>query len=308
VSGRSRRVTRDRRAAARSGLRLVGRRVRSGETPAAAADHPARWTRPHVRTVAIASGKGGVGKSNLAANLAVALGARGARVLLLDADLAQANLDLLLGVHPRFDVQHVLSGEKSLEEILVDGPKGVTLVPAGSGVPELAELDDYRLECLLRGLGTLEAGADLILIDVASGVSRQVLSFCLAADEVIVVTTPEMPAFSDAYAMIKRLRHRGLTGSPRLVVNAAGSADEAEEVSHRLRLVARRFLKLELEPFGHVPFDPAVPRAVRLQEPVVTAFPQSAASLAYCALAERLWSPPSGPDETVQPLAEKLEA
>lgn len=291
--------------APRRPLRVVSGRAtaRAGED-----DHPARWARPNVRTLAIASGKGGVGKSNLAANLAVALGARGARVLLVDADLAQANLDLLLGLHPRFDVQHVVSGQKSVEEIVIEGPRGVTLVPAASGAPDLDELDDYRRECLLRGLGTIDREVDLILIDVASGVSRQVLSFCLAAEEVIVVTTPEMPAFSDAYAMIKRLRQRGLTRPPRLVVNGASGADEAEEVGHRLRLVARRFLKLELEPAGWIPFDTAVPRAVRLQEPVVTAFPRSPAAIAYRALAERLWSPSTDPQQLIHPLAEKLEA
>jgi flagellar biosynthesis protein FlhG len=237
----------------------------------------------------------------------VALGELGARVLLLDADLAQANLDLLLGVNPRYDLQHVVAGNKTLEEIVVHGPRGVSLVPASSGVPELAELDDYRLECLIRGLGNLESNADLILIDVASGASRQVLTFCLAADEVVIVTTPEMPAFSDAYAMIKLLQQRGLTRPPHLVVNAAGSPEEAEEVAHRLRLVARRFLKLEPEMWGHVPFDPAVPRAVRRQEPVVTAFPRSAAATAYRALAARMWSPSAGPDST-QPLIEKLKA
>jgi flagellar biosynthesis protein FlhG len=291
-------------------LRLVRRRA-SGATrglPAAASDHPSRWTRPHVRTLAIASGKGGVGKSNLAANLAVALGELGARVLLLDADIAQANLDLLLGVNPRYDLQHVLSGDKSLEEIVVQGPRGVSLVPASSGVPELAELDDYRLECLIRGLGNLESNADIILIDVASGTSRQVLTFCLAADEVVIVTTPEMPAFSDAYAMIKLLQQRGLTRPPHLVVNAAGSADEAEEVAHRLRLVSRRFLKLEPEMWGHVPFDAAIPRAVRRQEPVVTAFPRSPAATAYRALAARLWETSADPDSPQQPLVEKLEA
>ena len=286
-------------------LRLVRRARPRVET---AVDHPARWARPHVRTLAIASGKGGVGKSNLAVNLAVALGELGARVLLVDADLAQANLDLLLGLHPRYDLQHVLSGEKSLEEILVRGPLGVCLIPASSGVPEMAELDDYRLECLLRGLGNLEADADLILIDVASGTSRQVLSFCLAAREVVVVTTPEMPAFSDAYAMIKLLQQRGLTRPPHLVVNAAGSPDEAEEVAHRLRLVARRFLKLEPATLGHVPFDPAIPRAVRRQEPVVTAFPRSPAAGAYRALAAQLWEPPAGPASRAQSIVEKLEA
>ena len=294
--------------AGRQPLRLVRRRRAAARgLPVASSDHPSHWTRPHVRTVAIASGKGGVGKSNLAANLAVALGELGARVLLLDADIAQANLDLLLGVNPRYDLQHVLSGDKSLEEIVVQGPRGVSLVPASSGVPELAELDDYRLECLIRGLGNLESSADIILIDSASGTSRQVLTFCLAADDVVIVTTPEMPAFSDAYAMIKLLQQRGLTHAPHLVVNAAGGADEAEEVAHRLRLVSRRFLKLEPALWGHVPFDAAVPRAVRRQEPVVTAFPRSPAAAAYRELAARLWSASSDPNPQL-PLVEKLEA
>jgi flagellar biosynthesis protein FlhG len=279
-------------------------------TPGATPDpenHPARWTRPSVRSVVIASGKGGVGKSNLAANLAVALGARGARVLLLDADFAQANLDLLLGVHPRFDIQHVLSGEKAIEEIVVPGPPGVKLIPASSGAPELAELDDYRREFLLRSVGLLDDEIDLVIIDTATGVSSQVTSFCRSADDVVVVSTPEMPAFSDAYGLIKLLHSQGLARSPRLVVNQAGSPEEAEETSHRIRLVARRFLHLEIEDWGSVPFDPAVPRAVRKQEPVVTAFPHSPAAAAYRALAERLW-PSSDPESSTRHHAERLQA
>jgi len=278
--------------------------------PAAAADaenHPARWSRPSVRTLAIASGKGGVGKSNLAANLAVALGARGARVLLLDADFAQANLDLLLGLHPRFDLQHVVSGEKTLEEIVVPGPEGVRLVPASSGSPELAELDDFTRECLLRNIGLLDDEVDLVLIDTATGVSQHVTSFCRSADDVLVISTPELPAFSDAYGLIKLLHAQGLARAPHLLVNQAGSTEEAEETAHRIRLVARRFLRLELEFWGAVPFDPAVPRAVRLQEPVVTAFPNSPAAAAYRALAERLWPLPD-PDARVHPQSERLEA
>src|SRR5262249_12804916 len=185
-----------RRSRAAGALKLV----RQGEPvpQPLAGDHPVRWSRPSVRTIAIASGKGGVGKSNLAANLAVALGSLGARVLLLDADFAQANLDLLLGVHPRFDLQHVLSGEKAIEEIVVPGPPGVKLVPASSGAPELAELDDYRREFLLRSIGLLDDEIDLVIIDTATGVSNQVTSFCRSADDVVVVSTPEMPAFSDA--------------------------------------------------------------------------------------------------------------
>jgi flagellar biosynthesis protein FlhG len=290
-------------------------KVLPGRAPSAPAelpgeDHPARWNRPGARTIVIASGKGGVGKSNVAANLAISLGERGAKVLLLDADLAQASLDLLLGLHPRFDLQHVLKGERTLEEIVVEGPQGVKLIPASSGVSELAELDDYRRECLLRGLGQLDHDADLILIDTASGVSRQVTSFCQSADDVLVVTTPELPAFSDAYSLIKLLKQQGLTRAPHLLVNMASSAEEAEETAHRIRLVARRFLSLEIESWGYVPFDPAVGRSVRLQEPIVTAFPTAPAAVAYRALAERLWDP-EPEDPTAQRsarLSQKLEA
>jgi flagellar biosynthesis protein FlhG len=262
-----------------------------GAAPGAETDHPAHWTRPRARTVVVASGKGGVGKSNLAANVAVELGARGARVLLLDADFAQANLDLLLGLHPRFDLQHVVSGERTLEEIVVEGPHGVTLVPAASGAPELADLDDFRREALLRGLGHLDRDVDLVLIDTASGVSRQVTSFCLAADEVIIMTTPEMPAFSDAYGLVKVLQGQGLARAPQLVVSMMVSPEEAEDTAHRIRLVARRFLNMDLPLLGTVPFDPAVASAVRRQEPVMTAYPQSPAAQAYRSIARKLWQP-----------------
>jgi flagellar biosynthesis protein FlhG len=280
----------------------------TGPVPGAGEDHPASWSRPHARTVVVASGKGGVGKSNLAANLAVALGARGAKVLLLDADFSQANLDLLLGLHPRYDLQHVLSGERTLEEIVVQGPRGVTLVPAASGVPELADLDDFRREMILRGLGLLDKDVDLVLIDTASGVSRQVTSFCLAADDVIVMTTPEMPAFSDAYGLVKGLQAQGLSRAPQLVVSMAITAEEADETAHRIRLVARRFLQLDMPYLGVVPFDAAVASAVRRQEPVVTAFPQSPAAAAYQALAARLWQPAPPDPALTEPSLHRLQA
>ena len=272
-------------------------------------DHPARWSRPHVRTLVVASGKGGVGKSNCAANLAVCLGELGARVLLVDGDFAQANLDLLLGVHPRYDVQHLLAGEKAPEDIVVAGPRNVRLVPAASGAPELSDLDDLRREIVVRAISQLEADADLVLIDAASGVGKSVTSLCLAADDVVVVTTPEMPAFSDAYSLIKLLQQQGLQQPPHLLVNMAGTPEEAEETAHRIRLVARRFLRLEVDSWGHVPFDPTIGRAVRRQEPVVTAFPQSPASLAYRALAARLWERAQPqPPQDVESAPERLEA
>jgi len=279
------------------------------EPDSAAADHPSGWSRPHVRSLAIASGKGGVGKSTLAANLAIALGERGARVLLVDADFSQANLDLLLGVHPRWDLSHVLQGEKSLEEIVVTGPAGVRLIPAASGAPELADLDDYRLEVLWRGISQLEHEADVVLIDTASGVSRSVTWLCRAAKEVLVVTTPEMTAFSDAYALIKLLHSQGLTRPPHLVVNHADGPEEAEETAHRIRLVARRFLSLELDWWGSVPSDVAAHRAIRLQEPLLTAFPQAPISAAIRALSEHLWDVvPPDPRVLPETHPQRLEA
>ena len=293
-----------------SAPRADGLRVIPGNASEPFAEiHPANWSRPRARTIAIASGKGGVGKSNLAANLAVALGARGARVLLVDADFSQANLDLLLGLHPRHDIQHVLSGEKSLEEIAVEGPAGVSLVPAASGVSELTDLDDFRCEFLLRALGQLGDGADFVLLDTASGASRVVTTFCLAADDVVVVTTPDMPAFSDAYGLIKVLHARGLTRSPHLLVNMSGSPEEAEETAHRIRLVARRFLRLDVDCWGTVPDDAALAHAIRRQEPVVLSHPTSPAAAAYRALAEQLWNPESpDPDQTLTHTPHRLEA
>jgi flagellar biosynthesis protein FlhG len=298
------------RRAKRPAIQLVPP-VAGSAAPAPAGEHPAQWSRPRAHTIVVTSGKGGVGKSNLAANLAIALGQAGARVLLLDGDLAQANLDLLLGLHPRFDLQHVLSGQKTMDEIVVNGPHHVRLVPAASGVPDLADLDDYRRELLLRSLGTLDGDADILLIDTATGVSRQTTEFCRIANEVLVVTTPEMPAFSDAYALVKLLQKQGgLTRAPRLVVNLATGSEDGEDTAHRIRLVARRFLQIELDCIGVVPFDTHVPRAVRLQEPVLTAFPNSPSAIAYRALAARIWKPvPTGPQpEAVPPPQIRLEA
>lgn len=265
------------------------------------AGHPVQLSRSRVRKLVVTSGRGGVGKSNLAANLAVALGARGARVVLVDGDLAQANLDLLLGAHPRWDLSHVLAGEKTLDEVVVRAAPGVTLVPAASGAPELAELDDYRRELLLRSLSFADQGADLMIVDTATGMNRHTLELCRSAHDLLVVVTPDTASCSDAYGLVKTLqREDALLRSPRLVVNMTSSEEESAEAADRMRLFARHFLRLEVDVLGTIPYDPAVSRAVRAQEPVTLAWPQSPAAAAYRSLAERLWKPvPSGPDSDV---------
>jgi len=290
----------------------VVRVVEGGAAPAEfGAGHPAQLSRSRVPTLVVTSGRGGVGKSNLAANLAVALGLRGARVVLVDGDLAQANLDVLLGVHPRWDLGHVLSGEKTMDEVVTAGPAGITLVPAAAGDPALAELDDFRRESLLRSLSIADESADLMIVDTATGMSRQTLELCRSAHDLVVVATPETHSFADAYGLVKVLQHEGaLARAPRLVVNMTTTPEEAEGATQRLQLFARHFLRLEVEALGTVPFDPAVPRAVRAQEPVVLAAPESPASLAYRALAARLWKPvPSGPGaDLVSEPSHRLEA
>lgn len=298
-----------------SGDRKAGTvRLVPGGTPVPAefgAGHPAQRPRRRVRTLVVTSGRDGVGKSNLAANLAVALGQLGARIVLVDGDLAKASLDLLLGVHPRWDLSHVLAGEKSLDQVVVHGPEHVTLVPGAAGAPELAELDDIRRELLLRSLGIADESADLMIVDTASGMSRQTLELCRSAHDLLVVATPEMTTFSDAYGLVKRLQQEGaLTRAPRLIVNMATTLEEAEEATKRMQLFARHFLRLEVEALGTVPFDPSVGRAVRAQEPVLTLYPNSPAAIAYRALAARLWKPvPSGPEsETSSDHSHRLEA
>ncbi len=266
------------------------------------AGHAAQLSRSRVRTIVVASGKTGVGKSSLAANLAVALGQRGARVVLVDADLAQAQLDLLLGVHPRFDLGHVIAGEKTLDEIVVPGANGVTLVPGPSDTKRAVELDDFRREALLRSLGIADESADLMLIDTAAGTGRETLELCRMAHEVLVVASTETMSLPEAYALLKELqKENALARAPHLVINQATTTDEADEIASRMRLFARHFMRLEIDFVGSIPFDLAMPRAERAQEPCVVSQPQSPASVAIRALAAKLWKPvPSGPEFDVK--------
>jgi len=291
-----------------SELRLVPPAASKGKTAAARGasraetrEHFARLARPGVRTLAVASGKGGVGKSTVVANLAVALGELGARVILFDGDLAQANLDLLLGVSSRWDLGHVLRGEKTLEQIVIDGPPNVRLVPAASGDVDLADLDDFRREGLYRELSRLAEDADLVLVDTASGTSRLTSQFARAATELVVVTTPEPTSYSDAYGLVKVLAAQGLDVTPCVLVNRTTSVEEAEEVAHDLASLTRRFLSLNVDSLGAIPDDPLVGQAIRRREPVVTAFPKSPSAIAFRILARRLWARPFDPTSRAWP-------
>ena len=248
--------------------------------------------RPRRRTIAVTSGKGGVGKTNIVTNLAIALSRQGVRVLVLDGDLGLANVDLLLGVAPQFDLQDVILGNRNVSDIVLDGPDGIRVIPASSGVEELANLDEYRTEVLLRKLTELEHDTDIILIDSPSGIGHHATSLVQGADQILVVTTPEPTSFSDAYAMIKVLTKRPLRATPALLVNQADSEDVAQAVARRVKNVAKRFLNLELDYWGYILADESVPKSVLRQEPFLSTYPYSPAASCVYQLARRVLGQP----------------
>lgn len=258
-------------------------------------------SRPRRRIVAVTSGKGGVGKTNIVTNLAIALARQGIRVLVVDGDLGLANVDLLLGIAPQYDLQDVILGQRNVADVVLDGPDGIRILPASSGVEELANLDEYRTEVLIRSLAELERDVDLILIDCPSGIGRNAVTLAQVADPILVVTTPEPTAFSDAYAMIKVLSRRSIRCVPALVVNEAASEEEASAVARRVGSVAKRFLNLDIEYWGAILADESVPKSVIRQEPFISTYPYSPASSCILRLARRVLG--QGPDAKRKPEA-----
>jgi len=240
------------------------------------------------RTIAVTSGKGGVGKTSLTTNLAILLARSGRRVLVFDADLGLANIDVLLGLAPRYHLHHVLQGIKSIEEIVITGPEGIRIVTGGSGILELAHLSEEKRETCLADLPKLAGMADIILFDTGAGLSPNVLAFVLAADEVLVVTTPEPTAIADAYAMIKVISQRSPDADLKLIVNMASSSKEAGDIAEKIISVSRQFLSVQVGYLGYLPVDPNVGKAVRRQQALSISFPGSLATHQIAAIARGL--------------------
>lgn len=241
------------------------------------------------RTVAVLSGKGGVGKSNLALALTCALADSGNRVVLLDADLGMANIDLLCGIGGRFNLSHVVDGSRRLDEVVVPLEENVEILPGGSGLKDLADLDDTELSGVIDSLGLLEDRADIVILDTGAGIHKGVLAFALAADTTILVTTPEPTSVRDAYGVLKSLEGASPEGKELLlVVNMAGSGGEAWEVAGRILTASHQFLGRSPVYLGHVLRDDAVGRAVRLRRPFYRLFPSAPAGLCVRRLADDL--------------------
>ncbi|MGH7178273.1 MAG: MinD/ParA family protein [Tepidisphaeraceae bacterium] len=241
-----------------------------------------------AKVIAVTSGKGGVGKSNIAVNLAIQFAAAGRDVVLLDADLGLANADVLCNVDLPSNLAHVIARKKELSEVLVQAPGGFRLIGGASGLARMADLTDYDRQRLVAALADLERQTDIILIDTGAGISPNVLSFTRCADEVLVVTTPEPTAITDAYAVIKVVSRDGADRRLSLLVNQTRHPCEARVVHDRIAKVAKQFLGVTVLDAGYVPADEHVPLAVRKRVPFVLDSPRCAASQSVAHLAMRL--------------------
>jgi flagellar biosynthesis protein FlhG len=243
-----------------------------------------------IRMISVTSGKGGVGKTNIAANLAYLLARMNQKTMVLDADAGLANIDVILGINSPYNLSHVLSGEMTLADALVDGPGGIKILPSASGMPEMTDLSRGQKLTLIDELNALNNSLDFILIDTAAGISANVTYFNMAAGEVIVVTTPEPTALTDAYALIKVLYQRYAKRRFRLIINMVHNQAEAKEVYKRLSHATDHFLNLTIEYLGHVLLDEKVKQAVLQQKAVAEIYPDSPAVRCLTKIAEKICS------------------
>jgi len=251
---------------------------------------------PAVRVLAVTSGKGGVGKTNITVNLAMALSAQGENVLIMDADLGLANIDVLLGVRTRYNIGHVLSGERSLSEVIVDGPGKIKILPASSGVEQVTNLSAEERMHLLGEFENLDYPIDVMLIDTGAGISSNVMYFAVSAQHIIIVATPEPTSITDAYAVMKVLSTKYGESRFLLLPNNVQGEKGARKIYMDLSTVANKFLNISMDLLGYIPADSHIPRSVRSQKAVLDMFPEAASSQAFIRLAQRVMAlkPPSG--------------
>ena len=243
-----------------------------------------------AKVLAVTSGKGGVGKTNIAANLAVCMAASGKKALLVDADFSLGNLDVLLGINSKYNISHMIYGRKTLAEIIHIGPVGVEVICGASGLEDLANINEFERHRLLKELSRLGDWSDVIVIDTAAGLCRSTMSFCLAADHTLVVTTPEPTAMTDAYALIKVLVGHKYHGRVSLLVNMALNQSEGKKTYRQISTVASQFLGAHIYDAGVILRDDRLTAAVRQRQPVVLAYPKARITSSLVALSAKLAS------------------
>jgi len=261
-----------------------------------------------VQVIAVTGGKGGVGKTSVSINLGVALAGLGRRVALLDADLGLANIDVLLGLNAKYTLEDVLSGERSLTEIMLTGPGGIRLIPASSGTQHMSQLSPMEHAGLIHAFSELSDKIDVLLIDTAAGISDVVVNFVRAAQEVLVVVCDEPSSITDAYALIKLLNRDYGLNRFRVLANMTRTTQEGQNLFNKLTQVSERFLDATLQYVGSIPFDEAMRKAIQRQRAVLDLSPRSKAALAFTALAEKVdkWPLPSSPRGHLEFFVERL--
>jgi len=240
-----------------------------------------------VRVIAVTGGKGGVGKTNVAVNLGMAMAHSGKKVIIMDADLGLANIDVLLGLHPQANLHHVITGECSLEEIIVDGPGDIKIIPASSGIKDMASLEPQTHAGLIQAFSELSQNVDVLIVDTAAGISDAVTSFTRAAQEVVVVVCDEPASITDAYAIIKLMSREHGVYRFRIVANMASGPQHGREIYTKIAKVTDRFLDVALDYMGYVPEDEYLRKSVKKQRAVFEAFPRSKSAQAFANLAEK---------------------
>ena len=261
-----------------------------------------------VQVIAVTGGKGGVGKSNVSINLSLALAEKGRKVVLLDADLGLANIDVLMGLTAKRNIADVISGECSLRDVMVEGPMGVKIVPASSGTQKMVSLNPMEHAGLINAFSEISHDLDVLIVDTAAGISESVVSFLRAAQEVIVVVCDEPTSITDSYALIKLLNRDYDMYRFRVLANMVKTQEEGRHLFSKLTNVTGRFLDVALQYVGSIPYDEAVKKSVQRQRAVLDAYPRAKASMAYRALAQKAdsWPLPSTPRGHLEFFVERL--
>ncbi len=261
-----------------------------------------------VRVIAVTSGKGGVGKSNIAVNLGVTLAQGGERVMVMDADMGLANIDVLLGLSPKMNLSHVINGECSLEDTIIEGPAGIKIIPASSGVASMSDLTPAENAGVIRSFSELTVSVDTLIIDTAAGLSDSVVSYTRASREVIIVVCDEPASITDAYAMIKVLNRDYDMQRFHVLANQAHGIQQGRELYTKLARVSERYLDVALNFLGTIPYDDCLKKAVQKQKSVVESFPRSPSAMAFRQIARKTqkWPVPTTMEGHLEFFIERL--
>ncbi len=229
----------------------------------------------HAKVITVTSGKGGVGKTSVTVNLAIALSQRGYRVVIIDADLGLSNIDVVFGIVPQYSLLDLVNCNKGILDILCEGPNNIKFISGGSGVQELINLDKNSLENFIANMSLLDHIADFILVDTGAGLSDTVMDFVISAEEVILVVTPEPTSITDAYAVVKTVARIKKDCNINVLINRADSENEAKNVYNNFSTVAERFLSMKLNTIGYLPYDHSFTKSVKMQRPYILNYPKS---------------------------------